>query len=261
VKGADKLTVTLADGTKYDGKVMGTDPSTDLAVVRISAKHLTALKLAEPKSLRVGQYVVAVGSPLGLQQTVTSGILSAINRDINPSSRSSFLQTDAPINPGNSGGPLLNLRGEVIGVNTAIARDGQGIGFAIPVETLKTVIPQLEKGAQVERAWIGVGVGDLPEDRSQMFYPSDYGVLVGRVEQGGPADKAGLKPGDVILSLNGQKMTTASQLIKEVGKLGVGQSVELMVARQGQQKTLKLTLGKMPAKVADVGQPSQEDGE
>lgn len=259
VKGAEKLTVTMADGTKYDGKVIGTDPGTDLAVVRINAKHLTALKFADPTHLRVGQYVVAVGSPLGLQQTVTSGILSAINRDITLNSRVNFLQTDAPINPGNSGGPLLNLRGEVIGVNTAIARDGQGIGFAIPVDTLKTVIPQLESKGQVERAWLGVGIGDLPDDKSQMFYPSDYGVLVGRVEKDGPAERAGLKPGDVILSINGAKLTSASQLIKEVGKLGVGQSVNLVVARQGQQKDVKLTLGKMPDKLADAPQQPQPD--
>jgi serine protease Do len=252
IKGAEKLTVTMADGTKHAGKVIGTDPGSDLALVRISAKGLTALKLADPKSLRVGQFVVAVGSPLGLSQTVTSGILSAINRDINLNSRVNFLQTDAPINPGNSGGPLLNLRGEVIGVNTAIAARGQGIGFAVPVDTLATVLPQLQAKGQVERAWLGVGIGDLPEDKSQLFYPTEYGVLVGRVEKNGPADKAGLKAGDVILSMNGQKLTGASQLIKEVAKLPVGQNVDLLVARSGQQKTFKLVLGKLPNAIAEA---------
>jgi serine protease Do len=258
VKGAEKLTVTLADGTKHDGQVIGRDPSTDLALVRIKAKNLTTLKLADPKSLRVGQFVVAVGSPLGLSQTVTSGILSAINRDIAMNSRVDFLQTDAPINPGNSGGPLLNLRGEVIGVNTAIAARGQGIGFAVPVGTLKTVLPQLQAKGQVERAWLGVGIGDLPEDRSAMFYPVEHGVMVGRVEAGGPAEKAGLKAGDVILTLNGQKLQSASQLIKEVGKLPVGQSVDLVVARSGQQKAFKLVLAKMPNKLADAGPGGEE---
>jgi serine protease Do len=189
---------------------------------------------------------------------VTSGILSAINRDIAMNSRVDFLQTDAPINPGNSGGPLLNLRGEVIGVNTAIAARGQGIGFAVPVGTLKTVLPQLQAKGQVERAWLGVGIGDLPEDRSAMFYPVEHGVMVGRVEAGGPAEKAGLKAGDVILTLNGQKLQSASQLIKEVGKLPVGQSVDLVVARSGQQKAFKLVLAKMPNKLADAGPGGEE---
>lgn len=250
VRGAEKLTVTMHDGKKYEGKVIGTDPGTDLALVRIEAKNLPTLKLANPTSLRVGQYVIAVGSPLGLQQTVTSGILSAINRDISLNARVGFLQTDAPINPGNSGGPLLNLRGEVIGVNTAIASHGQGIGFAIPVETLKSVLPQLEAKGHVERAWLGVGISNLPEDKTKMFYPVDAGVLVGRVEKDGPAARAGLMSGDVILSLDEKKLTTAAELIREVAKLPVGKTVSLVVSRQGQQKTFSLKLDRMPEKLA-----------
>ncbi|MBU6429736.1 MAG: trypsin-like peptidase domain-containing protein, partial [Cyanobacteria bacterium REEB65] len=137
VEGSTQLTVTMPDGTKYKGRVVGKDPGTDLALVKIDAHHLPTLPLANPKSLRVGEYVVAIGSPLGLQHTVTAGILSAMNRDVELNPRVGFLQTDAPINPGNSGGPLLNLRGQVIGVNSAVARGGQGIGFAIPVSTLQ----------------------------------------------------------------------------------------------------------------------------
>ena len=250
VRGADQLTVTFHDGKKYPGKVIGKDPGTDLALVKIEARGLTTLKLADPAKLRVGQYVVAVGSPLGLQQTVTTGILSAINRDIALNARVGFLQTDAPINQGNSGGPLLNLRGEVVGVNSAIAARGQGIGFAIPVDTLQSVLPQLEAKGKVERAWLGVGITNLPEDRAKMFYPTDHGVLVGRVEQGGPAAAAGLLTGDVILELGGKKLTSANELIREVGKRQAGDSVDVLVSRQGQTKAFKLKLDKMPEQAA-----------
>ena len=193
---------------------------------------------------------MAVGSPLGLSQTVTTGILSAINRDIALNARVGFLQTDAPINPGNSGGPLLNLRGEVVGVNSAIAARGQGIGFAIPVDTLNTVLPQLEARGKVERAWLGVGITNLPEDKSKMFYPVDYGVLVGRVEKGGPAEAAGLLTGDVILEVAGKKLQSSTELIREVGKHQAGETVDLLVARQGQTKAFKLKLAKMPDQAA-----------
>ncbi|MEB3196695.1 MAG: trypsin-like peptidase domain-containing protein [Candidatus Sericytochromatia bacterium] len=259
VRGADKLTVTFHDGKKFPGKVIGQDPGTDLALVRIEAKGLSTLKLADPERLRVGQYVVAMGSPLGLSQSVTTGILSAINRDIALNARVGFLQTDAPINPGNSGGPLLNLRGEVIGVNTAIAARGQGIGFAVPVETVRVVLPQLEKSGRVERPWLGVGITGLPEDRSKMFYPVEHGVLVGRVERGGPAEAAGLVTGDVILSVNGQTLESPGELIREVAKHSPGETVELLVSRQGQTKTFKLKLQKMPEQAALTGSEGQED--
>lgn len=246
VGGADRLTVTFHDGKKYPGKIIGQDPGTDLALVKVDAKGLPTLRLADPERLRVGQYVVALGSPLGLSQSVTTGILSAINRDISLNARVGFLQTDAPINPGNSGGPLLNLRGEVIGVNTAIAARGQGIGFAVPVDTLKMVLPQLEAKGRVERPWIGVGIANLPEDRSKMFYPVEHGVLVGRVEKGGPADAAGILAGDVILSVGKQKLESANELIREVAKHAPGDWVEVLVSRQGQTKTFKLKLQKMP---------------
>jgi S1-C subfamily serine protease len=244
VRGAEKLTVTLENGNKYPGKVVGTDPATDLALVKIDTKDAPALKLADPKSLRVGQYVVAVGSPLGLQQTVTMGILSAINRSIGLNVHVSFIQTDAPINPGNSGGPLLNLKGEVIGVNTAIAAQGQGIGFAIPVDVLQTEVPQLEAHGQVQHAWLGVALANLPEDKSQMFYPADSGVLVGRVEPNSPAAKAGIEAGDVLLEFDKKKLTDSAQLVQEVAKL-----------RKGQQKTFTLTLDKMPR---DYGQQQEQ---
>jgi serine protease Do len=260
VQGADKLTVTLSNGEKKTGRVIGADPGTDLAVVKIDGRNYPTLKFADGNKLRVGQYVLAVGSPLGLQQTVTTGILSAINRDISLNARVGFLQTDAAINPGNSGGPLLNMRGEVIGVNTAIAARGQGIGFAIPVDTLSTILPQLEAKGKVERAWIGVAVGNLPEDKSKMFYPADYGALVGRAEPNSPAAKAGLMAGDVITAIDGKKVENAAGLIREVNKLPAGKTVALQVSRQGQQKTIPITLDRMPDKLA-AGPQEQQDGE
>ncbi|MEB3221944.1 MAG: trypsin-like peptidase domain-containing protein [Candidatus Sericytochromatia bacterium] len=260
VRGADKLTVTFHDGKKYAGKVIGQDPGSDLALVKIDAKGLASLRLADPQRLRVGQYVVAMGSPLGLSQTVTTGILSAINRDIELNARVGFLQTDAPINPGNSGGPLLNLRGEVIGVNTAVAARGQGIGFAVPVDTLKSVLPQLEAKGRVDRPWLGVGIANLPEDRKRMFYPVDQGVLVGRIEPGGPAEAAGLQAGDVIQQLNGKTLSSANELIREVARHTPGEEVDLLVNRQGQTRSLKLKLQKMPEQAgnpAGRGQPDE----
>jgi serine protease Do len=260
IQGADKLTVTLSNGEKRQGRVIGADPGTDLAVVKIEGKGLPTLKFADGSHLRVGQYVLAVGSPLGLQQTVTTGILSAINRDISLNARVGFLQTDAAINPGNSGGPLLNMKGEVVGVNTAIAARGQGIGFAIPVDTVNQVLPQLEAKGKVERAWIGVGVGNLPEDKSKMFYPADYGALVGRAEPNSPAAKAGLIPGDVITAIDGKKVENAAGLIREVNKYAAGKTVALSVSRQGQQKTIPVTLDKMPDKLA-AGGPQEPQGD
>ena len=258
VQGAERLTVTFFDGRKLEGRIVGSDPATDLALVRVNARGLPTLKLADPGNLKVGQYVVAMGSPLGLSQSVSMGILSAMNRDIPLNTRVGFLQTDAPINPGNSGGPLLNLRGEVIGVNTAIAASAQGIGFAVPVGTLRSILPQLEKSGKVDHAWLGVRVTNLPEDRSQMFYPAEYGVLVAGVERGSPAEQAGLRPGDVIMQLNGQRLDDAASLIREVAKLTVGSKVELLVSRQGQRKTITLTLGRMPDRLSQL---SSESGE
>jgi serine protease Do len=258
VQGAERLTVTFFDGRKLEGRVVGADPATDLAHVRVSGRGLATLQLADPGSLKVGQYVVAMGSPLGLSQSVSMGILSAMNRDIALNSRVGFLQTDAPINPGNSGGPLLNLRGEVIGVNTAIAASAQGIGFAIPVGTLRSVLPQLERSGKVDQAWLGARVANLPEDKTQMVYPAQYGVLVAGVEKGSPVEQAGVRPGDVLMQLNGQRLDDSASLIREVAKLTVGSKVELLVSRQGQRRTMTLVLGRMPERLGHLSpQPAE----
>lgn len=261
IRGADKLQVTFSDGTKLEGKVVGKDPASDLALVKVVPKApLSVLNLADPKSLRVGQYVVAVGSPLGLSQSVTSGILSAINRTIGLNARVSFLQTDAPINPGNSGGPLLNLAGEVVGVNTAVAARGQGIGFAIPVELLANALPQLEGSGTVAHPWIGVDLAPLPADRSTMFYPVEHGVLVAKVEANSPAAKAGLLAGDAIVSIAGVVVDEPSALVREVAKAKVGDQVTLLVSRQGQQKQVMLKLEAMPRELSESNRVLPQEG-
>lgn len=263
VIGSTQLTVTLPDGKTYTGKVVGKDPGTDLALVKIPGQGLPTLPLANPKSLRVGQWVVAIGSPLGLQHTVTAGILSAMNRDVELNPRVGFLQTDAPINPGNSGGPLLNLEGQVIGVNSAVAKEAQGIGFAIPVSTLQAIIPQLEAHGSVERPWLGVGVKDLPDNTSTMFYPVSHGAMVAQVTPHSPASQIGLHQGDVILKVDGKPIHSASELIWAIGQHKVGDQVQLEVSRDGQTKTLTTTLQKMPDKLAsqmEQAEQQQEEG-
>ena len=250
---AERVTVTFTDGRKLRGRVVGQDPLTDLALVRVEARGLTPLPLADPEGLRVGQAVVAMGSPLGLQQTVTAGILSAINRDIALNARIGFLQTDAPINPGNSGGPLLNLRGEVVGVNAAVAAAAQGIGFAIPVDTLRAVLPELERTGRVAHAWLGVGAVDLPEERAEQVGLRTGGVIVGRVERGSPAAKAGLRAGDVIAALNGRPVPDAAGLVRAIARLDVGDRAVLEVLRNGRRAQVALVLEAMPSAVAGRG--------
>ncbi|MEB3237149.1 MAG: trypsin-like peptidase domain-containing protein [Candidatus Sericytochromatia bacterium] len=259
IAGATKLRVTMTDGRKLEGKVVGQDPSTDLALVKVEASGLPTLPLTNPATLRVGERVIAIGSPLGLQHTVTAGILSAVNRDVQVNPRVGFLQTDAPINPGNSGGPLLNLKGEVIGVNTAVARDGQGIGFAIPVTTLKQVLPQLKAKGRVERAWLGVGVRDLPEERDKMFFPVDKGAVVTQVTDGSPAARAGLAPGDVILEVQGKPIASAAELIWSISNRSKGDKVTLLVMREGQRKRLEVVLDRMPDQVSRAMNQAQEE--
>jgi S1-C subfamily serine protease len=244
VDGPGRLEVTFPDGRRLEGAVVGRDPVTDLALVRVNATGLPVLPLARPDSLRVGQFVVALGSPLGLDQTVTWGILSALDRRLTFNARVGFLQTDAPINPGNSGGPLLNLAGEVIGVNTAVARRSQGIGFALPVGTLNAILPQLERQGRASHAWLGVSVREDPEG----------GLLVGMVHPGSPAAAAGLQPGDRVLSLDGVAMDDAFAFIAALADRPVGRAVSLRIRRDGTERTLRATLDELPA------QPPAEAG-
>lgn len=260
VKGATELTVTLNDGRKFAGRVVGRDPSTDVAVVSIAAKNLPTLALGESRTLRVGEWVVAIGSPLGLSKTVTAGIVSALNRDVQINERVSFIQTDAAINPGNSGGPLIDMRGRVIGINTAIAAQAQGIGFAIPADTVRNIVEQLRAKGKVERAWIGVSIGELtPERAQQMFYKSEPGVIVRQVIPQGPAARAGIMEGDVLLEVDGHKLEKPADLIRYLADRRVGDAVTLMVSREGQHKAIKLGLAAMPPEAQAPQAPEQGD--
>ncbi|HEY9855149.1 MAG TPA: trypsin-like peptidase domain-containing protein [Stenomitos sp.] len=259
--GATTIRVTLSDGRKFDGKVIGKDAGSDLALVKIPGKQLPTLAFANPKKVRVGDWVVAIGSPLGLSTTVTAGIVSAMNRDVAINERVAFIQTDAPINPGNSGGPLLNLHGEVIGVNTAIAARAQGIGFAIPTETVQWVANELRRKGQVERPWLGVVITELTADRAKQLYKkADTGVMVRDVADGSPAAKAGLLEGDVILQIDGKDVSEPAQVIHGLANRHVGDKLRLVVNRDGQRKEFTLTLTAMPPQAQEAdGPPDSED--
>jgi serine protease Do len=238
VKGATSLSVTLPDGRKFAGKVVGRDPSQDIALIKIEANNLPTLKLAQGGGIRVGQRVIAIGSPLGLEHSVTSGIVSALHRGIELNDRVDFIQTDAPINPGNSGGPLLNMAGDVVGMNTAIANGAQGIGFAIPAEILTAANGDLETKGHVVRAWLGVQLTDGVPGRGP--------AIVGGIVAGSPAEKIGLQPGDVIEQINGEKVTDSKFVVRTIGKHKVGDRLKLEIRRGGQPVAVALNLAEMP---------------
>jgi serine protease Do len=250
VGGATEINVLLADGNTYPAKLVGADPKTDLAVIRITATdpfpHVT---FGDSDAVEVGEWVVAIGHPRGLDQTVTQGIISAKHRQgiTDPSSYQDFLQTDAAINPGNSGGPLLNLRGEVIGVNAAIFSESggfEGIGFAIPSNMALHIANMLIAQGKVERGWLGVNIQDLTPDLAKSFgLDTPKGALVAEVAKGGPGEKAGLKSGDIILSYQGKEVRNASALRNEVANTPVGQEAKLVVWRDRKKKEIAVTVG------------------
>ncbi len=248
VEGADKLTVELSDGRKIEGKVVGTDPATDLAVVKIEATGLQPAVFGDSDNIKVGDWVLAIGSPFGLDQTVTAGIISGKNRVQgiigNGDGFEDFLQTDAAINPGNSGGPLVNLRGELIGINTAIlSRSGSsaGIGFAIPVSLAHPVMDSIIENGAVRRGFVGAAVGDVnPQTIKEFDLKATSGALISSVVDGQPAAKAGLQPGDVVVKIDGKAVTSGAQMKNMVASKAPGSSVQMEVNRGGQ--TLNLTV-------------------
>lgn len=253
VQGADELTVTLSNEKKFSGKVVGTDPRTDLAVIKITAsKPFPFVPLADSSKTKVGDWVLAIGSPFGLEQTVTSGIISAIRQSLSIEGKSfrNLFQTDAAINRGNSGGALVNLRGELVGINTAIyAPTGvfSGIGFAIPVNDAKAILKDLIEKGFVERSWMGVEIIQLNQALADQFnLKVSEGVMIGNVVEGAPADQAGILPGDVIMAFDGKKITTAQSLQDLVSATKPGQTVPVNVLREGKLKTflLKTARGK-----------------
>ena len=265
VDGADEIKVKLADGREFTAKVIGRDPKTDLALIKISSifKDLPTISLGDSDKIRVGDSVLAVGNPFGLGHTVTQGIISATGRVIGSGPYDDFLQTDAPINPGNSGGPLVNLKGEVIGINTAIIATGQGIGFAIPSNMAKTIIPQLKGKGKVIRGWIGVSIQTVTQEIAKSFgLKEPKGALVADVVQAGPADKAGIKRGDIIVSLDGKDIKTSTDLSRLVAETPVGRTVNITVERNGKEITLKITVAEMTEKrlVSQTRQPQESLG-
>jgi serine protease Do len=240
VENADQIKVRLFDEREFDAKVLGRDPKTDLALIKIQgAKDLVPLKMGDSANLEVGSWVLAVGSPFGLEQTVTAGIVSAKGRFIGAGPYDDFIQTDASINPGNSGGPLLNMNAEVVGINTAIVAQGQGIGFAIPINLAQTIVAQLKDHGSVTRGWMGVGIQDLTPELAQYYGMKDQkGVLVTQVFPGDPADKAGIKPRDVITSVDGKPVTTGRELSGAVAGMPVGKDVPVKIVRDGKEQTL-----------------------
>ncbi len=262
VDGADEIKVKLADGREYKAKVIGRDQKTDLALIKISSifKDLPAISLGDSDKIRVGDWVLAIGNPFGLEETVTQGIISATGRVIGSGPYDNFLQTDAPINPGNSGGPLINLSGEVIGINSAIIQSGQGIGFAIPSNMAKKIMPQLKEKGKVTRGWIGVSVQTVtPEIAEALGLKEAQGVLVGEVVPGGPADAAGIKRGDVIVSFDGKEIKKVGDLPLLVADTPAGKSVEVKVMRNSKELTLTMKVAEMPSgKLPAIGQVSPE---
>ncbi|HEY9735915.1 MAG TPA: HhoA/HhoB/HtrA family serine endopeptidase [Trichocoleus sp.] len=260
VDGADTVQVTLRDGRSFDGRVMGADPVTDIAVIKIEANGLPAVAFSDSDAIQPGEWAIAIGNPLGLDNTVTAGIISATGRSSGevgvPDKRVDFIQTDAAINPGNSGGPLLNVRGEVIGVNTAIISGAQGLGFAIPINTVQRIADQLVANGKVNHAYLGIEMVTLSpavkEDlnnnpNSPLKVDEEQGVLIVRVVSGSPAAEAGLRAGDVIQRVGGQEVNQSSAVQRAVEASQVGGNLTLDILRDGQQQTLNVRPGALPS--------------
>ncbi|MBI3091737.1 MAG: DegQ family serine endoprotease [Candidatus Tectomicrobia bacterium] len=259
VEGADQVTVTLADGTKYPARVVGRDDKTDLGLLKIDKEvKLTAARLGDSDTLKVGEWVMAIGNPFGLGHTVTVGIVSAKGRIIGSGPYDDFIQTDASINPGNSGGPLFNTAGEVIGINTAIIAQGQGIGFAIPVNMAKDLLPGLRQG-RVVRGWLGVSIQTVtPELAEALQLKARKGALVAEVLSGSPAAQAGVRRGDVIVRFAGEEVDDSHTLPRLVARVAAGKSVSLEVIRDGKRLQLSTTIRVLSEEPAAGGQAPQE---
>ena len=251
VEAADEIEVALPDGKKLLAKLVGNDPETDLAVLRVDSENLPAISFGSSETLRVGDVVLAIGNPFGVGQTVTSGIVSALGRTgLGINTFENFIQTDAAINPGNSGGALIDASGSLVGINTAIfSRSGgsMGIGFAIPVSTAKMVLDQIVKSGSVTRGWIGVEVQEITPPVAESFkLDNTRGALIAGVLRGGPADKAGVKPGDVLLEVQGKPVTDPAGMLNLIAALAPGQSAKVKLKRQGQSVDANITVGRRP---------------
>jgi len=258
---ADEIKVKLNSGKEYDAKIIGRDPSTDIALIKIDPDPTYSfVTFGDSDSLKVGEWVMAIGNPFGLDHTVTAGIVSAKGRVIGSGPYDDFIQTDASINPGNSGGPLIDLKGNVVGINTAIVASGQGIGFAVPVNMARSVINQLKEEGEVTRGWLGVGIQDISDEMSEYYGVKDKkGVLVSEVFPGDPADKAGIKAKDIILEVNGQKVESSRELTRIVAGFQVDEVVGIKVFRNGNEKNFNVKIAKrQEGKLASRGIPDEE---
>jgi len=264
VDGATDIKVKLSDGRELPGKVVGTDPKTDLALLKIDATGLPVIPLGDSSELQVGEPVMAIGNPFGLEQTVTTGIVSATGRVIGQGPYDDFIQTDASINPGNSGGPLINARGQVVGINAAIfsqSGGSVGIGFAIPVDQAKTVVTQLAANGHVSRAWLGVAIQGLTPELAKGFnVPDTKGALVAGVTDDSPAQKAGMKTGDVITEFDGRKVARSEDLPRLVAATPIGREVTVAVVRDGKAVTLRARLAKLDEPGQKVAAEAGEKG-
>jgi serine protease Do len=254
---ADKITVRLADKREFSAKVVGTDPQSDVAIIKIEGKDLPTLPLGNSDTLEVGEWVIAIGSPFELNQTVTVGIVSAKGRNrMGITDYENFIQTDAAINPGNSGGPLLNIHGEAVGMNTAIfSRSGgyMGIGFAIPINMAKSIEQQLRKSGKVTRGWLGILIQDINEDLAKSFGLKETGgALISEVTEGSPAQKSGLLQGDIVTSINETRVADVADLRNKIAMFAPDTQLTLRILRDGKERELVVTVGEQPADMASI---------
>ncbi len=265
IENADKIKVKLKDGKEYDAEIVGRDAKTDIALIKLKSwRDFRAVKWGDSDALKVGEWVVAIGSPFGLEHTVTAGIVSAKGRVIGSGPYDDFIQTDASINPGNSGGPLINMKGEVIGINTAIvSRSGGnvGIGFAIPINLARGIIKQLKVSGTVTRGWLGVSIQNLTPELAEYYGVKDgNGALVGEVFEGDPADKAGIKPKDVIIEVDGAKIEDSRDLSQKIAEIPVGKKITIKVVRSGEEHTIRVNIAKRTddKEILALKQPDEE---
>ncbi len=251
VSGADKVTVTFQDGETRTAKLVGSDPRTDVALLKVKGNNLPFVPLGISDDTRVGDWVLAIGNPFGLGHTVTAGIISAKGRALGAGPYDDFLQTDAAINPGNSGGPLFNLHGEVVGINTAVVPRANTIGFSIPIDMVTEMLAELKQSGTVARGWLGVGVRDLePAVAAALELKTPSGALIGEVHANTPAATGGLKSNDVVLALDGQHIQNREALVRSIGRHNPGETVVLTLRRGSKTLKLDITLGERPAESA-----------
>lgn len=259
IRGADEVLVSLADGRSFEAEVLGEDAELDIAILKIEANNLVAVSISDSSELEVGDFVVAIGNPFGLGQTVTTGVVSALGRSgLGIEGYENFIQTDASINPGNSGGALVNLAGELVGINTAIiapSGGNVGIGFAIPANMAKASMEQIIEHGEVRRGQIGVGIQDITPDLRRAFDLDNgqQGVLISEVAEGSPAEKAGLKAGDIVISVDGKATGSSGQLRSQIGIKSIGDKVNLGVLRDGDEKQFKVKVGKPQSRLTPSG--------